>query len=207
MNAEPIVIRSTAAPVTRFTNYAGMVDAMRALKAWIGLSNEHIEAMCKMAKGRVDKALGPSCSRTMNPDTFDDLAYVLCAEFTVTLNVDLLRELEQHWEQRNNSQLRERPGRISKRVVAYAKPIIFREHLKRANAARNAKLSCEQRSAIARKAARARWGKPRKRKRRRAVRCTADAGAASSPHEPTARRRDDQSQASRDQAPLCARQA
>jgi hypothetical protein len=138
-----------------------LVDYIRARKEELGLSNEFIEEKCLMTKGHCDKLIGPSREKGLSRFTLDYFMTLLA--FQLVPQPDPEQEARMHgkWERRSESQVH-RPNRVSKVIMERARPLVMREHLKAANAARNSKLSCEQRSRIARKAAKVRWRKARR---------------------------------------------
>lgn len=154
-----------ATPMLTVADYGGLVDALRALKAHIGLSNALVDELCGWTAGHCDKLLGPSSVRAFSPKTFNDLVWVLCARVTVTLDLDRLNEMAQHYEQRCPAHTRERPNRISRKIIETAKPIIFLENARIGGRRRAECLPAKHRSQIASKAARARWRRARQEKR------------------------------------------
>lgn len=148
--SEPIA----AHPILTATDYSGMVEAMRALKAHLELSNGTVDALCGWTNGHCDKLLGPTSVRAFSPKTFNDMLWVLAARITITLDLDRLQEMAEHYEKRCPAHTREKPNRISKKVIESAKPAILSGLSKLGNDARNALLPGEQRIRIARKAAR-----------------------------------------------------
>lgn len=152
-------------------DYASLIEAFRAVKAQLQLSNETVDALCGFTKGQCDKLLGPTCARAFSPLTFNGLAWCLALKIEVSLDMNRVREMQAHWETRNGAQARALPSRISKVIVARAKPIVLSDLSKLGNEARQLMLPGKHRSQIARKAGRARWRKERE--LRRAARCQA----------------------------------
>lgn len=143
-----------------------IVEVFRVMKERLGLTNEFIDDVGGLVKGHADKMLGPSETRNWGPTTFDLFCEMFAIEFRVHVDLEAAKRMEAVWEGR------ERPlfphakvTRISKKLIERAKPHVLRDHLKAANTARNAMLSCEHKSKIARKAAKARWRKPRSKAR------------------------------------------
>lgn len=140
-----------------------IVEVFRVMKERLGLTNEFIDDVGGLVKGHADKLLGPSESKNWGPTTFDLFCEMFAIEFRVHVDIDAAKRMEGVWEGR------ERPlfphakvTRISKKLIERAKPHVLQDLSKLGNAARNAMLPGEHRSKIARKAARARWRKPRR---------------------------------------------
>jgi hypothetical protein len=155
---------SDAEPIATVRDYAGLVDALRGLKAHLGLSNALVDELCGWTNGHCDKLLGPSGVRAFSPKTFNDLTWVLAAKVTVTIDPERLLEMAQHWEKRCSAHTREQPNRISKRIIATAQPHVMRKLGQIGGQVTFHKMSDAERSALGRKAARARWRKPRRTK-------------------------------------------
>lgn len=139
-----------------------IVEVFRIMKERLGLTNEFIDDVGGLVKGHADKLLGPSESKNWGPTTFDLFCEMFAIEFRVHVDLDAAKRMERVWEGR------ERPlfphakvTRISKKLIERAKPHVLQDFSRLGNAARNAMLPGEHRSKIARKAARARWRKPR----------------------------------------------
>lgn len=155
---------SDAFPAVRFRDYAGLVAAMRAVKDHIGLSNEHLEQICGLTAGHVDKALGPSMTKTIGRVAFDLLVEGLAIEFEARINVEAMRRMESRWERRNRSQIRTMAKPLSHEILDRAKATIFSELGRKGGIARLGKISKRRRRQIAseagKKGARARWRQP-----------------------------------------------
>lgn len=150
-----------AFPAATFSDYDGMVAALAAAKNWLGLSNEVCEQIGGLTKGHIDKLLGPSRVKNVGPLTLDILLELFAVQFVMQPNPDAARRMESRWERRNRSQIRVAACRASIAQIEAIKPIIFGQNAQRGGHARAASLTNEQRSRIARKAARARWRRSR----------------------------------------------
>jgi hypothetical protein len=73
--------------------------------------------------------------------------------------------VSKRWARRKREILKTGQARIGAKLISRARPFVLKENARAANEARNRLLSSEQRSAIARKAALARWRKHRTRHR------------------------------------------
>ena len=138
--------------------------AFRLMKARLGLTNEFCDDAGGLTSGHTDKILGPSETKNCGPATFDLFCEMFAIEFRVHVDIEAAKRMAQVWEGRKRPLYPDaKVKRISKKLVERARPHVLRDHLKTANAARNAMLSCEQRSKIASKAAKSRWRKKRRR--------------------------------------------
>lgn len=163
---ELVKVADEGAVIATVRTMQDAVDLFRLMKERLGLTNEFIDDVGGLTKGHADKILGPSEDKRLGYDTFALLTALTAVEFRVYVDMDAVKRMEAVWEGR------ERPlypnakvKRISKKLIERAKPHVLRDHLKAANTARNAMLSCEHKSRIARKAAKARWRKPRSKAR------------------------------------------
>lgn len=146
-------------------DYTGLIDAFRAVKDQLQLSNATIDTLCGFTLGHTDKLLGPTCVRALSPLTFNGLAWALALKIEISLDMDRVKEMTEHWEKRNAAHTRELPSRISKVIVARAKPIVLTDLSKLGNEARSRKLPGKLRSQIASKASRTRWRRVRELRR------------------------------------------
>lgn len=161
-------------------SYEDMVEAFRAIKARLGLTNAVCDRLANLGDGATDKALGPTQAKNIGPLTFNAFCWLFAVQFEMRIDMDQVRIMEQHWE--NHEAPRWFPPakmnkRVSKELVERAKPHVLKDFAKQANECRNTMLSGEHRSKIARKAARARWRKRRRERRLKAALTAADATA------------------------------
>ncbi len=139
------------------------VDVFRLMKERLGLTNEFIDDVGGLTKGHADKILGPSEEKRIGYDTFALLTALTAVEFRVHVDMDAVKRMEAVWEKRERPLYpNARIKRISKKLVERAKPLVLKDFAQLGVAARMTVLTGEQRSAIARKAARARHRKRRK---------------------------------------------
>lgn len=131
-----------------------MVEAMRTIKARLSLSNAFCDAIGGLTTGHTDKVLGPTRSKNLSPMLFDMFCELFAVEFHMVLNMDAVKRMEARWEGRETRNVRLDANRVSKALLDRAKPHIMRASGALGAAARNAVLTAEQRSSIARKAAR-----------------------------------------------------
>lgn len=160
-------------PLATVTGHESMVEAFRVAKERLGLSNDFCDDIGGLTKGHTDKILGPTRVKNLGPMTLDLFCELFAVQFIMVPNIDAAKRMETRWEGRQSSHVRLEPVRVSKAIIERAKPHVFSQHMKKANAARNSVLSSEQRSAIASKAAKAMHRKRRKRARSPAALCEA----------------------------------
>jgi hypothetical protein len=157
----------TSAPrvIGRAQTYDEVVDIFRRRQDELGLSNEVAEQLGGLTSGHVDKLLGPTRSKTMGAFTIDVLMEVFAVDFVMVESAEKLARMESRWEekQRCYSVPITKRRKISAKLIEQAKPLIMRELAKRGAAARNANMSAEQRSKLARRAGRACQRKRRER--------------------------------------------
>jgi hypothetical protein len=138
------------------------VDVFRLMKERLGLTNEFIDEAGGLTKGHTDKVLGRSEQKRVGYGTFALFCEMFVVEFHAKINMEAVKRMQAVWEGRERPLFPHgKPGRISKKVLAAAKPMIYSEMGKLSGPARMQCLTVEHRSRIARKAAKARWRKPR----------------------------------------------
>lgn len=149
------------ATVHSFDDFA---DVFEMLKTRLGLTNEFIDERGGLTKGNTDKCLGRSRQKRLGPMTFDLFTAMMAVEFRVYVDPEKLKAMETVWEQRIRPKYRPdcKPGRISKKILEAAQPIVFREAGKRGREKQLAMQGPQHRSEIARKAAKSRWSKARR---------------------------------------------
>ena len=140
------------------------VDAFRTMKERLGLTNEFLENVYGFAKGHPDKVLGRSEQKRLGYDTFRLFCEVFAVEFRMYIDPAQLKRMEAVWEERERPLYKPeaKPGRIAKKILNAAKPIIFEETGRLGGMVRSHLLTPKQRSEIARKAAKSRHRKARK---------------------------------------------
>jgi hypothetical protein len=110
-------------------NSAEMIDIWRATKEKIGLSNCHCDELANFIGGHCDKILGPSGSKNFGPLSFTALNWTFAIKWVAVVDAEQLAIMEQYWEdrQRDASNVRTEPNRVSKKIIERAKPIILKE--------------------------------------------------------------------------------
>lgn len=153
--------------IATVTDHASLVEAFRTIKERLGLSNAFCDDIGGLTSGYTDKVLGPARTKNIGQVTFDVFCTLFAVKFVMVHDVEAANRMASRWEQRETSHVRLTPSRVSAKVIESAKPHIFSEMGKRSAIKRMTCSTVEQRSKIARKAARARWRKHRKAERER----------------------------------------
>lgn len=156
-DAGPVIIRTQD----------DLIEALRVAKAMRGLSNDFCDQRAGLTRGHTDKVLGPTRAKSLSPMVFELLAEIFAVQFIMVPNPEAEARMKPRWEDRDTSNVRTGAHKVSQAVLERAKPFVLRDHLKKANEARNQQLSCEQKSDIARKGGRARQRNRRKNMRER----------------------------------------
>ncbi len=158
MAARPSLSLGVALPeLETITDYHGLIEALRARKDALGLSNEIVDELGGLTRGHTDKILGPSRNKNLSPMTFDVMLGVLALQVSLVPDIDAALKMESRWEKRSPAHVRAKCSLVSKKVLDSARPHILSEMSAKGVEARKTKLTPIQRSKIARKAAKARW--------------------------------------------------
>lgn len=136
-----------------------LVDALRARKDELGLSNAFIEDRLKMCGGACDKYIGPSQTKFMSVYLMFRMLAMMGLRLTVeddpNADVKLL-------ERREDGKVHPPRRPLGRKVMERAKPLVARQMGVDGARARLAMQSAQQRSEIAQTAAFARWEKWRR---------------------------------------------
>jgi len=150
-------------------DYQQITDVFRMMREHWGLTYKFCDDVLGFADGHTEKILGPSEQKRWGPATLHALMELFGLEFRVYIDPEAVKRMEAVWDKKQPRWFKDaKVGRISKKILEAAKPVVIQQHMKNANAARNAMLSCEHRSKIARKAAKSRWKKHRAKRVRKA---------------------------------------
>lgn len=156
------------------TNYGELVDAFRARKAEIAISDLTLDSLAGWPAGWCGKVLGPAQSKTLGFLSFFNGLQALGLAVHIVEDKDLTARLRSRWEKKDVTRAT-MLDRLSIKAISKFVPIVAREMSKRAGSKggrnRAAKLSPARRRAIARKGGIARWKRRRsEREARRALR-------------------------------------
>lgn len=157
------------APGSSIRSYDDLIDAFRARKAEIGLSNEECERLGGVTKGHIDKMIGPSRIRNLTPMMFDLFCEMFAIEFHMKPNIEAAERMESRWERRDVSRVHVDTHTIGKALIERVKPALFKEIAARLTEGRK-RIKPSTRRRLARQAIRARWKKNKARQRKRTVR-------------------------------------
>jgi hypothetical protein len=158
MTMGPASMDQSAEHVIR--NSDDMVEAFRARKEQLGLSNAAIEELLLMAAGTCDKYLGPTRSASLTWRVTEDVMTLFGVELVMRVNPDLEAKMLERLERRDERAVRPQ-SRLSKKLTKVATAQFYQHLSKLGNEARKAKLPPEARSNIARAAALSRWQRHR----------------------------------------------
>jgi hypothetical protein len=137
---------------------AELVDAFRARKEELKLSNEAVEHLLQLCAGHVDKIL--SQTRGLSQLSIDGLLSTLGLRLFVAIDPEQVQRMAPRWANeghRDEKQVRRPPARIRKALMARVRPLVLSEAATRAARARWRGTSPELRSRLMRDLARARW--------------------------------------------------
>lgn len=163
-------------PIATIRSYPELVEAFRMVKAMRRLSNKWCDDTCELQDGYTDKVLGPTGSRGISPILFSMFCQIFAVKFIMEVDVEAAAKMQAHWEERSEGKVAFPESRMSKALLAKAKPLVIREigrigGIKRASqlSAKHArqkggkrrmrKLSKKERVALARMASCARWNR------------------------------------------------
>jgi hypothetical protein len=108
------------------TSHNDLVEALRARKEALGLSNAWIEHTIQLADGHCDKVLGPARERGLSQLTIDGLLAVLAIKLIVVEDEAAAARMRPMWDGRDNRQVRQ-PSRIARATLRHATPHVVRE--------------------------------------------------------------------------------
>jgi hypothetical protein len=133
-------------------NRDDLVEVLRARKTELGLSNAFVEAQLQMTDGGCDKVLGPTQAMGFSIAVMFDMVELFGGRLVFEVDAETEARMRDRWERREERNVRE-PRRVSKAILERARPFVLAQSAKHANTVRNAVLSRERRSEIARAAA------------------------------------------------------
>jgi hypothetical protein len=112
---------------------AELVDAFRARKDALGLSNEATDHLIRLTAGHTDKVL--SGTRGLSPLTLDGMLSVLGLKLLVAIDPDQVARMRPRWEGRDQRQVR-LPARVGAALLKRARPEILRSFSRKGGQAR-----------------------------------------------------------------------
>src|SRR5262252_7341200 len=108
------------------TSHNELIEAMRARKEALGLSNAWIEHTIQLADGHCDKVLGPARERGLSQLTIDGLLAALAIKLIVVEDEAAAARMRPMWDGRDQRQVRP-PARIAASLIKLAAPAVLRE--------------------------------------------------------------------------------
>jgi hypothetical protein len=141
-----------------FTDYDGLVEALRARIDGIGLSHRVLAEIAGLPEGGVGKYLSDARARHFSVVSLLQISETLGIRGLLYIDPELTARMRPRWEKRDALKAHaRRRAPLGATTLKRVRPVVLSELGKRGAAARNSKLSPETRSALARAAARARW--------------------------------------------------
>lgn len=141
---------SSMTPLATIRCYNDLVDALRARKAELGLSDDVLDEVAGLTKGHTNKVLGPSRERGIGAATLEAYLIALAIDLVMVENAKKLVEMQPYYSAREETRVRINPA-IGDRVLSRAMKKLAKD--------RWAKVPPEQRSEIARRLSWQRWAK------------------------------------------------
>lgn len=157
-----IIVPTTADVLAVARHPHDLADGFRAMQNILGLSNAWLDQAGDFGEEQIGKYLGPSHAKQIGPWTFQMLCSLLAVEWRMHVDPERAKVMMQVWEARKPQYVQPLARPPSKAIIERAKKHVLKDFSALGNAARSKMLPGEHRTAIARKAAKARWRKHRK---------------------------------------------
>lgn len=142
-----------------------LVDALRARKDALGLSDKFVDDTCFDTPGHTNQVLGPSRKKNLGRKSLDGLLITLGCALVLVEDPERIAFMESQWEARVAHKIHFPQHRVSKSVVKRARPVVLRSYGAIGGQVRAFLLSPKQVSKISTEGARARAKKLTKRRR------------------------------------------
>jgi hypothetical protein len=98
-------------PSSAVRSYDDLIIAIRAVKEFLGLSNETVEEIAGLTRGHFDKMFGPSREKKMGPQTLPLILGALGIRLRVEIDPEQAKRVASRWIRRNEQQVRHREPR------------------------------------------------------------------------------------------------
>jgi hypothetical protein len=149
------------------TSYDEMIDALRARKAELGLSDAVVDDLTGLPTGYTGKVLGPARVKKMGALSLWLMLEVLAFDMRLDSSVEKAARMQERWEKRSEGQanMNNKAKPLSLRNLAKKNRETFREAGRKGGRARARLQTAEQRRSLARKGGRAFAAKMRQRRR------------------------------------------
>jgi hypothetical protein len=144
------------------TDYDGIITALRARMAELGVTNETIGAIAGLAGGYVGKILAPSRIKNLGPLSLGLMLQSLALKLIVVEDREAAEKMRPRWAQRKKSL----PLLPMARTRPRATWLFTSRSGRKAAKARAEKLSSAERSAISLNAITVRWQREKERQRK-----------------------------------------
>lgn len=138
-----------------------LIEAFRAVKDRLGLSNTWCDEVGGFTRGQTDKVLGPTRAKGLSPMLLQTYCSLFAVKLEMVVDLEQAKVMEARWDGRDTSQVRMDTGRISKKLVERAKPVVMKHLAAAGGKASGAMRTGSQGSEIMRKVAKSRWRKVR----------------------------------------------
>jgi hypothetical protein len=144
--------------VGAFTDYDGLIEALRERAASIGLSYAMIDCLSEFSEGGTGKYLSDARVRHLSVASLLKITETLGVRSLLYIDPELTARMRPMWEKRHELKAHaRRRAPLGATTLRRVTPAVLSELGKRGAAARNAKLTPERRHALAQAAAKARW--------------------------------------------------
>lgn len=148
------------AGISEVRDYDGLIEAFRARKAELGLTDAALNTLANLGGGHIGKLFGDARVKILGPHSLNNILWALAVKIVIVEDPEARADLEQHWEKRErpivDAQRRAKLGKTTMRRVI---PAVMSELGKRGAAVTNALKTKKQRSVAAKRAADARWSR------------------------------------------------
>jgi len=101
-------LADTDFPSSAVRSYEDLIIALRAVKEFLGLSNETVDEIAGLARGHCDKILGPSREKTIGAKTLPLILGALGVRLKLEIDPDQAKRVASRWTRRNEKQVRPR---------------------------------------------------------------------------------------------------
>lgn len=149
------------AAIATVTDYDSLIEAFRTIKDRRGLSFAMVDDLAGLTRGHSEKILGQSQTKGLSPIMLQTFLDIFAVKLVMVVDEDAEQRMAGRWERRDEGRVRVDAHRVSKKLMERARPLVFKEMSAKAALARK-NIPPEKRSAIARRAAKARHRKRRR---------------------------------------------
>lgn len=154
-------------PLATADCYDALIEAFRARKALLGLSDATVDKLGGISEGSTGYLLGPSRTKSLSPMTLDVLLATLALKLHVVEDIEATKVMQGKWEERVQSHVRENSNRVSQKIIERAKPLVLKDFAKAGGKASGALRTGSLGTEIMRKLAKSGARKRRKNMRER----------------------------------------